>query len=63
MHCMPVDLFLSGFGTMLFVLGGLALIPFVVFVFMGLWHVQPSNWLTYNVTSDGFSDLVQVCFP
>lgn len=48
---------------MLSVVGGVALIPFLVFVVMGLWHVQPSNWVGHNVTSDGFGDLVQVRSP
>lgn len=53
---------IKGFGWMLSVLGSIALVPFIIFVAMGLGQIQPSNLIAYNVTSGGFDDLVQVVF-
>ena len=51
---------LPGFGTMLVILCSISLIPYVVFVAMGVGKIEPSNLMESNVTADGFGNLLQV---
>ena len=45
---------------MLAVLCSVSLLPYVIFVAMGVGQIEPSNLMESNVTTDGFADLVQV---